>query len=73
MEGERLAIVERDNRILLEKMAFIMRTGGSVDNRKGDYMQKRYTFEIIFFIFTCIVRTCMSVFIANLFSLFQPE
>lgn len=40
MEGERLAIVERDNRILLEKMAFIMRTGGSVDNRKEDYMQK---------------------------------
>lgn len=41
MEGERLAIVERDNRILLEKMAYIMRTGGSVDNRKEDYMQKR--------------------------------
>ncbi|XP_078332375.1 sperm axonemal maintenance protein CFAP97D1-like [Crassostrea virginica] len=40
MEGERLAIVERDNRILLEKMAHIMRTGGSVDNRKEDYMQK---------------------------------
>ncbi|XP_062619866.1 sperm axonemal maintenance protein CFAP97D1-like [Saccostrea cucullata] len=40
MEGERLAIVERDNRILLEKMAHIMRTGGRVDNRKEDYKQK---------------------------------
>ncbi|KAK3102620.1 hypothetical protein FSP39_012714 [Pinctada imbricata] len=40
MEGERLATVERDNRILLEKMAHIMRTGGSVDNRKDDYVQK---------------------------------
>ncbi|XP_071105017.1 sperm axonemal maintenance protein CFAP97D1-like [Haliotis cracherodii] len=40
MEGERLAIVERDNRILLEKMAHIMRTGGLVDNVKRDYTHK---------------------------------
>lgn len=60
MEGERLAIVERDNRILLEKMAFIMRTGGSVDNRKEDYMQKRYTFEIIFLYLRALyVHVCL--------------
>ena len=40
MEEERQATVERDNRILLEKMAHIMRTRGSVDNHK-DYMQRR--------------------------------
>ncbi|KAJ8299160.1 hypothetical protein KUTeg_023220 [Tegillarca granosa] len=40
MEGERLAIVERNNRILLEKMAHIMRTSGSVTNKKTDYVQK---------------------------------
>ena len=28
MEEERLAVVERDNRILLEKMSYIMRTKG---------------------------------------------
>eukprot|EP00794_Sanderia_malayensis_P011051 gene11051-12217_t len=33
IEEERLAEVERDNRILLEKMSYIMRTRGSVDNR----------------------------------------
>ncbi|XP_013385747.1 uncharacterized protein C17orf105 homolog [Lingula anatina] len=36
MEEERLATVERDNRILLEKMSYIMRTRGRVDN-KNDY------------------------------------
>lgn len=40
MEDERLAIIERDNRILLEKMCYIMRTRGRVDN-KNDYEQKR--------------------------------
>ncbi|KAH3885835.1 sperm axonemal maintenance protein CFAP97D1-like [Dreissena polymorpha] len=35
-EAERLATIERDNRILLEKMAHIMRTGGVVDNKKED-------------------------------------
>ncbi|PIK62955.1 hypothetical protein BSL78_00082 [Apostichopus japonicus] len=39
MEDERLAIIERDNRILLEKMCYIMRTRGRVDN-KNDYEQK---------------------------------
>ena len=39
IEEERLATVERDNRILLEKMASIMRTKGRVDNR-NDYQQK---------------------------------
>lgn len=38
MEGECFVIVERDNRILLEKMVLIMRIGGSVDNWKEDYM-----------------------------------
>ncbi|XP_077987568.1 sperm axonemal maintenance protein CFAP97D1-like [Glandiceps talaboti] len=33
LEEERLATVERDNRILLEKMSIIMRTRGRVDNR----------------------------------------
>ena len=33
IEEERLAEVERDNRILLEKMSYIMRTRGNVDNR----------------------------------------
>ncbi|XP_078693549.1 uncharacterized protein LOC144923129 isoform X1 [Branchiostoma floridae x Branchiostoma belcheri] len=33
LEEERLATIERDNRILLEKMSHIMRTRGRVDNR----------------------------------------
>ena len=32
MEEERLATVERDNRILLHKMSHVMRTKGTVDN-----------------------------------------
>ncbi|XP_071945121.1 sperm axonemal maintenance protein CFAP97D1-like [Antedon mediterranea] len=39
MEEERTAIIERDNRILLEKMCYIMRTRGRVDNY-NDYEQK---------------------------------
>ena len=39
IEEQRLAVIERDNRILLEKMSYIMRTRGSVDNR-NDYEQK---------------------------------
>ncbi|XP_033123519.1 uncharacterized protein CFAP97D1-like [Anneissia japonica] len=39
MEEERIAIIERDNRILLEKMCHIMRTRGRVDNY-NDYEQK---------------------------------
>jgi E3 ubiquitin-protein ligase TRIP12 len=33
LEEERLATIERDNRILLEKMSTIMRTKGRIDNR----------------------------------------
>ncbi|CBY30659.1 unnamed protein product [Oikopleura dioica] len=39
VEEERLAVVERDNRILLEKMSYIMRTKGKVDNW-NQYHQK---------------------------------
>lgn len=39
VEEERLATIERDNRILLEKMSFVMRTQGRVDNR-NDYVHK---------------------------------
>ncbi len=41
LEEERSATVERDNRILLEKMSNIMRTTGRIDNR-NDYEAKRY-------------------------------
>jgi len=40
LEEERLATIERDNRILLEKMSYIMRTRGRVDNR-NNYEYKR--------------------------------
>ncbi|XP_060083461.1 sperm axonemal maintenance protein CFAP97D1-like [Ylistrum balloti] len=40
IEGERLASVERDNRILLERMAHIMRSGGRVHSQNKDYMRK---------------------------------
>lgn len=39
MEEERLAMIERDNRILLEKMSYIMRTKGSVDHL-NEYVYK---------------------------------
>jgi E3 ubiquitin-protein ligase TRIP12 len=39
LEEERLATIERDNRILLEKMSHIMRTKGRVDNA-NDYEYK---------------------------------
>ncbi|XP_060069292.1 sperm axonemal maintenance protein CFAP97D1-like [Ylistrum balloti] len=35
LEEERLATIERDNRILLEKMSYIMRTKGRVENRNN--------------------------------------
>lgn len=38
-DEERNATIERDNRILLEKMSYIMRTRGRVDNR-NDYEHK---------------------------------
>ena len=40
LEEERLATIERDNRILLEKMSYVMRTRGRVDNR-NNYEYKR--------------------------------
>ncbi|XP_060559475.1 uncharacterized protein LOC132719677 isoform X3 [Ruditapes philippinarum] len=39
-EAERLATIERDNRILMEKIAHIMRSGGAVDHKKDDYYLK---------------------------------
>ncbi|BFZ00839.1 hypothetical protein BsWGS_03878 [Bradybaena similaris] len=39
LEEERLSTIERDNRLLLEKMSYIMRTKGRVDNR-NNYMNK---------------------------------
>lgn len=39
LEEERLATIERDNRILLEKMSYIMRTRGRIDN-KNNYEYK---------------------------------
>ncbi|XP_067419740.1 uncharacterized protein CFAP97D2 isoform X1 [Emydura macquarii macquarii] len=33
LEKERLSVIERDNRLLLEKMSCIMRTKGQIDNR----------------------------------------
>ena len=41
MEEERRGMVERDNGILLDKMARIMRTKGRVDN-VNNYEQRRY-------------------------------
>ena len=41
LEEEKMSTIERDNRILLEKMSHIMRTQGRVDNR-NDYDYKRY-------------------------------
>merc|ERR1712228_378690 len=39
LEEEKMSTIERDNRILLEKMSHIMRTRGRVDNR-NDYEYK---------------------------------
>ena len=40
LEEERLATIERDNRLLTEKMTHIVHTKGSVDN-KNDYQLKK--------------------------------
>ncbi|KAG8565851.1 hypothetical protein GDO81_012998 [Engystomops pustulosus] len=32
MEQERLAVIEKENRLLMEKIAYIMRTRGVLDN-----------------------------------------
>lgn len=45
LEEERLATIERDNRILLEKMSYIMRTRGRVDNRNM-YEYKRSVLHV---------------------------
>ncbi|KAM9264968.1 uncharacterized protein CFAP97D2 [Cariama cristata] len=39
LEEDRLSIIERDNRLLLEKMSCIMRTKGQIDH-KNDYQAK---------------------------------
>lgn len=41
IEEERLATIERDNRILLEKMSHTMRTKGQLDNI-NNAVPKRY-------------------------------
>lgn len=43
-EEERLAEIERDNRLLLEKMSGIMRTRGRIDNT-NDYDHKRFVLK----------------------------
>jgi len=43
-EEERLAVIERDNRMLLEKMSHIMRTQGQVDHRNY-YEHKSLNYE----------------------------
>ena len=40
VEEERHAIIQRDNRILLEKMSIIMKTQGRLDNR-NNYQKRR--------------------------------
>lgn len=40
VEEERQAIIQKDNKILLEKMAQIMSTKGRLDNR-NEYQKKR--------------------------------
>ncbi|KAG9349578.1 hypothetical protein JZ751_028026 [Albula glossodonta] len=39
LEEERMGIIQRDNELLLEKIAFIMRTTGRIDNR--NYYESR--------------------------------
>ena len=43
LEEERMSTIERDNRLLLEKMSQIIRTRGRVDNRNY-YSYKRFIF-----------------------------
>merc|ERR1712183_881485 len=40
LEEERMSTIERDNRLLLEKMSQIIRTRGRVDNRNYYSLQK---------------------------------
>lgn len=46
LEEERLAIIERDNRRLLQNMSKIMRTAGNVDHRNF-YEHKRYVRVVV--------------------------
>ncbi|XP_062983737.1 uncharacterized protein CFAP97D2 [Elgaria multicarinata webbii] len=39
LDQERLSVIERDNRLLLEKMSYIIRTRGRIDN-KNEYKAK---------------------------------
>ncbi|XP_060091072.1 uncharacterized protein CFAP97D2 [Heteronotia binoei] len=39
LENDRLSVIKRDNQLLLEKMSYIMRTKGRIDNR-NDYEAK---------------------------------
>jgi len=45
LEEERLATIERDNRLLLERIAKIMRTTGSIDNNNMDREVKSLSIE----------------------------
>ncbi|XP_075257698.1 sperm axonemal maintenance protein CFAP97D1-like isoform X4 [Convolutriloba macropyga] len=45
IEEERLATIERDNRLLLERIAKIMRTTGSIDNNNMDREMKSLSIE----------------------------
>lgn len=40
MEEERLAVIERDNRLLLEKVSCIMRTRGQTENRNNRTLKR---------------------------------
>uniref|UniRef100_A0A673TV66 CFAP97 domain containing 2 n=1 Tax=Suricata suricatta TaxID=37032 RepID=A0A673TV66_SURSU len=41
LEEERLAVIDRDNRLLLEKVACIMRTRGQTENRNNYILKSR--------------------------------
>jgi hypothetical protein len=45
LEEERLATIERDNRILLEKMSNAVRSKGQIDNINKNTMPKRYLYS----------------------------
>lgn len=50
IEEERMSTIERDNRLLLEKMSQIIRTRGRVDN-KNYYSYKRFVDKTAFEVF----------------------
>ncbi|KAM7111748.1 uncharacterized protein CFAP97D2 [Molossus nigricans] len=46
LEEERLSVIDRDNRLLLEKLSCIMRTRGQTDSRKNSTERRfKCTFE----------------------------